>query len=106
MSYSLSFVLNVVLLILVVFHFRRRVVTNQQLGRSAKNWFSLVYAAAAVLIASFGYELVALAYEFYGLSIDHGPDGIAYLASGVFNIMIGFVGIIVGRIIIGWRAID
>ena len=93
------------LLLLFIYHFRRQVVIGHQLGRSAKNWFSLIYAVAAVLIASFGYESVVFVYEFYGLGIDHGPDGIAYLVSGVFNIMIGIVGILVGRIIIGWNSI-
>lgn len=90
----------------MIFHFRRRVVLNQQSGRSAKNWFSIGYAVVAVLIASFGYDWFALVYEFYGISIDHGPEGIAYLTSGVFNIMIGTVGVIVGRIIVAWNSLD
>ncbi|MEH6443356.1 MAG: hypothetical protein V7784_05630 [Oceanospirillaceae bacterium] len=104
MSYSLSFIFNVVLLILVIYHFRRKVVQNQQQGKSAKNWFSCVYVSVAILISVYGYEWVALVYEFYGVSIDHGHAGIAYLASGVVNIIIGFVGIIFGRIIIGWKS--
>jgi len=106
LSYSLSFIFNIVLLILVVYHFRRKVVHNQQQGKSAKNWFSCVYAVIAILISVYGYESVALVYEFYGVVIDHGQEGIAYLTSGLFNIFIAIAGIIIGRIIVGWNCID
>jgi len=106
LSYSLSFIFNVVLLILVIYHFRRKVVQNLQQGKSAKNWFSCVYVVAALLISVYGYESVALVYEYYGLSIDHGQAGIAYLASGLVNIIIGFAGIIIGRIVIGWNSVE
>lgn len=104
--YSLSFIFNVVLLILIIVHFRRKVLLNQQQARSSKNWFSMTYAVVAVITAAFGYEWFALVYEFYGVSIDHGPDGIAYLTSGIFNIMIGAAGVIVGRIIIAWNCVE
>ena len=106
LSYSLSFIFNIVLLILVIYHFRRKVVRNQLRGKSAKNWFSCVYAVIAILISVYGYESVALVYELYGIGIDHGPEGIAYLTSGLFNIFIAFTGIIIGRIVIGWNCID
>ncbi len=106
LAYSLSFIFNVVLLILAIYHFRRRVVLNQQLAKSAKNRFSLVYAAVAILMASFSYEYIALAYEFYGVSVDHGHAGIAYLTSGLINMTIGIVGIIIGRILISWNIIE
>jgi hypothetical protein len=105
LAYSLSFIFNVVLLILVIYHFRRKVVQHQQQGKSAKNWFSCVYAIVAILISVYGYEYIALVYEFYDVSIDHGHAGIAYLASGVFNIIISLAGIIFGRIIIGWKSV-
>ena len=106
MSYSLSFIFNVILLILAIYHFRRKVVSNQLHGKSAKNWFSGVYAVVAILISAFGYEYVALIYEFCGFCIYTGPEGIAYLTSGIFNMMIGFAGIIIGRIIIGWNSAE
>jgi hypothetical protein len=103
LSYSLSFVFNVVLLILVIYHFRKKVVLNQQQAKSAKNGFSCIYVGVVIVISVFGYEWVALTYEFFGVSIDHGEAGIAYLASGVFNMIMGLVGIIIGRILIGWN---
>ncbi len=79
---------------------------NLQQTRSAKNWFSVIYAVVAILISTFGYERVALAYEFYGVSIDHGHAGIAYLTSGLVNIFIGIAGIFIGRIFIGWNSVE
>jgi len=106
LSYSLSFIVNIVLLLLVIYHFRRKVLHNQQQAKSAKHWFSCVYALIAIIISVYGYESVALVYEFYGVGIDHGPGGIAYLTSGLFNIFIAIAGIIFGRIVIGWNSID
>jgi len=106
LSYSLSFIFNIVLLILVIYHFRRKVVHNQQRYNSAKNWFSCLYAFIAVLISVYGYESVALVYQSYGIGIDHGPGGIAYLTSGLFNTFIGIAGIIIGRIVIGWNCVE
>ncbi len=106
LSYSLSFIFNIVLLILVIYHFRRRVLHNQQQSRSAKRWFSCVYAVIAILISVYGYESVVLVYDFYGVGIDHGPGGIAYLTSGLFNIFIAVAGIIIGRIVVGWNCIE
>ena len=75
-----------------------------QKDTAAKNWFSGVYASVAILISVFGYGCVAYVYESFGIGLDHGHAGIAYFASSIINILIGIIGIIIGRILIGWKS--
>lgn len=103
-SYYLSFTITFVLCLLAIRFFKRKVKSSIWSERKAKN----VFSAVSLIIGICGGTLVfhSLVWFFYilGYKSSFGHE-VIFVAAMFYNIIIGLVLLVIGRIIIGWKKI-
>ena len=99
---SSLFVNPIIQAALIVYFFRKR--RNGILSEVvAKRWFYIASSIGTILSSLFGYFSIAAIFNLFGLTIDHGHAGIAYVLPFFEAVIVGLGGLVIGRILIGWK---
>ncbi len=103
---NLSLILNLIIQLLLIYVFRLRVVRKNQNEDIAKRQFTVISILLTLVVSVFGYYALSIVFELFGVEIFHGHAGVAFVLPFVVNTIVGFLSVIFGRSVIGWRAMQ
>ena len=101
-------ILNFLCMSVLVAVFRKRVVDQKQNELGAKHTYTIIALPLGVIFSLFGYYAINLVYMYLNLETEYGhaEEGLAFIFSLIVNILLTVTAVIVGRVLIGWKAVQ